>query len=127
MVIQLILGDGGEVGADDGQHVHAQLLGLLGQADGVGGAGHTGTGVHGDTAVGGLDHGLDDPQLLILGLNVGLAVGAQAEDTVHTGGNLTVYLILDFLKIQGLVIVHGGDHCGNDAFHKLCHKKYFLS
>mgnify|MGYP002596447948 CR=1 FL=1 len=80
-----------------------------------------------DTAVGGLDHGLNDPQLLVLGLNVGLAVGTQAEDTVHTGGDLTVYLILDFLKIQGLVIVHGGDHCGNDAFHKLCHKKYFLS
>ena len=121
VLVYLLLGNRGKVGADDGQDIDAQSLCLQRQLDGRFGAGAAGTGINRNPAGDFVHNNADDLQLLLLGLDVEFAVGSQAENCVNTGSDLTVDLMADLGLVQRLIRVHGCDHSGNNAVYILVH------
>lgn len=101
----LLLGNGGKIGADDGKHVNAEFLCLERQCDGRFRARAAGTSVDGNTTLNLVDHDADDFQLFFLAEDVELAVCAEAEHRIRAGRDLAVDLMADLLLIQTFILM----------------------
>ena len=116
MLIQLVLAGGCEAGGDDGQHVGSRCLGHLALLDGFLGGDAAGAGVYGNAAVYLVDYGFQNQLLLLCVQDVAFAVGSEGEQGVNAALDLTVYLAAQLGDVDALILVHGGDDWGDNAF-----------